>query len=534
MSSARARILVADDTPASLTLLAGVLEPAGHEVLAVSRGKDALDLAERARPDLIMLDVMMPGHDGYSVCQMLKREEATRDIPVIFITSRDETQSVLEGFRVGAVDYITKPYQDAEVLVRVSTHLRLSQLTRDLQQRNTELEAEVQRRKAAEQSRDKADQRLSSLVSLEAERWGLHTFVGESPHLRRILADIERLHLFGNTSVLITGESGTGKELVARAIHHHSPRADGAFVAVNCVAIPETLVESMFFGHVKGAFTGATADRKGYFELADGGTLFLDEIGDMPATLQAKLLRVLEDGEIVPVGAAHGRHVDVRVISATNAILPEKIASGGFRSDLFFRLARYTVETPPLRERPEDIPLLATHFLNVFATEMGVPCPALSEDALTLLKGHPFPGNIRELKNAMERALILSAGNPIEPGHLQLLHLPIAAVQQSPASALTSSLSTPTSPSSTPVPLPAPAASAPTSPASHTAAPSPASASGASATNNPGEDLPFALEEAEMILIQRALQKTGGNVAEAARLLKVHRSRIYRRFPSLG
>ena len=475
-----ARILIADDTPASLSLLAGVLEPQGYEVLAVSSGKDALQIAARARPDLILLDVVMPGHDGFAVCRMLKREPETDEIPVIFITSQDETDSVIQGFRVGAVDYIRKPFQAEEVLSRVATHLKLSRLTRDLQQRNAELEQEILRRREAEQARDKANHRLSSIASREAQRWGLAGFVGESPHLKRILTDIERLHQFGKTSVLITGESGTGKELVARAVHHHSPRANGPFIPVNCVAVPAELAESLFFGHMKGAFTGATSDRKGYFELADGGTLFLDEIGDMPAALQAKLLRVLEDGEVTPVGSNQPRRVDVRVISATNADLQAQIASGAFRQDLYFRLARYTVQTPPLRERREDLPLLATHFLQLFATEMGIAAPPLSDEAVRTLQSYRFPGNIRELKNIMERALILSAGRPVKRDHLQLPH----GVAKSSA---------------------APAAG----------------------------EVPLNLDEAERVLIQRALEQTGGNVAEAARLLNVNRSRIYRRFPNL-
>jgi DNA-binding NtrC family response regulator len=296
--------------------------------------------------------------------------------------------------------------------------------------------------------------------------------------LRRILDDIGRLQQFGKTSVLITGESGTGKELVARAIHHHSPRAAGPFIPVNCVAVPAELAESLFFGHMKGSFTGATSDRKGYFELADGGTLFLDEIGDMPAALQAKLLRVLEDGEVTPVGSTKSRRVDVRVLSATNADLAAKITAGEFRQDLFYRLARYTVQTPPLRERRDDLPLLARHFLQVFATEMGCEPPPITPGAMDRLRSHAFPGNIRELKNVMERALILGGGKPVRDEHLQLLEL--------------------------------------------TASPT-------------AQDAPedFDLESVEHTLIQRALEQTRGNVAEAARLLNVSRSRIYRKFPHL-
>lgn len=486
----RPRILIADDTPASLSLLSSVLEPQGYEILAVSSGKDALKIAERAKPDLVLLDVMMPGHNGFHVCRTLKTEDATREVPVIFITSRNETESVLEGFRVGAVDYILKPFQAEEVITRVATHLKISRLTRELQQRNAELEAEMSRRVEAEHAHAKAAQRLSSMASREAQRWGLEGFVGNSPHLRNILADIERLRQFGKTNVLITGESGTGKELVARALHHQSTRAEGPFIPVNCVAVPSELLESLFFGHTKGSFTGATSDRKGYFELADGGTLFLDEIGDMPAALQAKLLRVLEDGEVTPVGSTKSMRVDVRVVSATNADLSAKIANGDFRQDLYYRLGRYTVETPPLRQRREDLPVLCAHFLKVFATEMGMTPPGIESSAMTMLGRHSFPGNVRELKNVMERALILSGGKTVRSEHLQLVM-----------------------PTSTTTVMTV------TTPTSFTAQ---------------ADSVPLNLDEAEHTLIRRALEQTGGNVTEAARLLNVNRSRIYRRMPKEG
>ncbi|MEO5713402.1 MAG: sigma-54 dependent transcriptional regulator [Luteolibacter sp.] len=479
------RILIADDTAASLSLLSDLLEPEGYEILAVSDGRAAIDLTHRAKPDLVLLDVVMPRSDGFTVCRALKADPETSDIPVIFITSRQSSEDIVKGFRLGAVDYILKPFHAEEVITRVATHLKLSRMTRELRERNAELEEEIARREAAENARDKATERLSSLASSEAKRWGISGFVGSSTHLKRVLADIEKLHQFGKTSVLITGESGTGKELVARAIHHQSPRANGPFIAVNCVAIPGELAESLFFGHTKGAFTGATSDRKGYLELADGGTLFLDEIGDMPATLQGKLLRVLEDGEVTPVGSNKSRHVDVRIVSATNADLPEKMASGAFRQDLFFRLARFTVETPPLRERREDLPLLAAHFLEVFAAEMGMAAPPLTPEALSMLGSYLFPGNIRELKNVMERALILSGGMPVAPRHLQLFQ---------------------TSPPPADLPTPTP----------------------------PPSGLPLNLDSAEHALVQRALEQTGGNVAEAARLLGVSRSRIYRKFPQAG
>ena len=480
----REKILIIDDTPANIDLLTEALERRGHEILAAPGGEAGLKIAAKALPDLILLDVVMPGRDGFAICRELKAEDATRDIPVLFITAKHETAHVLNGFRVGGVDYILKPFQAEEVVSRVETHLKLSRLTRELQAKNEELESEVRKRRSAEDARERSDARLSTLSASEAQRWGLECFIGQSRMIRKILDDIARLHQFANTSVLILGESGTGKELVARAIHHGSQRASGPFIPVNCVAIPGELAESMFFGHLRGAFTGATADRKGWFELADGGTLFLDEIGDMPAALQAKLLRVMEDGEITPVGAQQPKRVDVRVITATNADLSAKIAAGAFRQDLYFRLARYVVETPPLRDRHEDIPLLAAHFLQLFSGEMGLSPPALAPDALALLTAHPFPGNVRELKNVIERALIASGGKAIRREHIQF---PGAA--------------------------PARAGSM-TQPA-----------------KIPATDLPLNLDDAEQALIQRALEQTGGNVAEAARLLGVNRSRIYRRFP---
>jgi DNA-binding NtrC family response regulator len=480
----RERILIIDDTPANIDLLTEALERRGHEILAASGGEAGLKIAAKARPDLILLDVMMPGRNGFEICRELKADDATREIPVLFITAKHETANVLNGFRVGGVDYILKPFQAEEVISRVETHLKISRLTRELQTRNSELEAEIRKRRSAEDARENADARLSTLSAREAQRWGLEGFIGRSRMIRKTLDDIARLHQFANTSVLILGESGTGKELIARAIHHGSPRAAGPFIPVNCVAIPGELAESMFFGHLRGAFTGATADRKGWFELADCGTLFLDEIGDMPAVLQSKLLRVLEDGEITPVGAQQPKRVDVRVITATNANLSAKIAAAEFRQDLYFRLARFVVETPPLRERREDIPLLAAHFLQMFAGEMGLTPPALGPDTLELLSAHSFPGNVRELKNVIERALIASGGKAIRREDIEF------------------------------------PGAAPAVKGSETAA-----------VKIPVTDVPLNLDDAEQSLIQRALEQTGGNVAEAARLLGVNRSRIYRRFP---
>ena len=297
-----------------------------------------------------------------------------------------------------------------------------------LKQANLQLEQEFDRRKEAETGRQQAekalediDEKLSLLSAQEASRWKIDALIGRSRAVARILEDVRRLQGTGRTSVLITGESGTGKELVARAIHFGGTRSQELFVPVNCSAIPGELAESSFFGHERGAFTGAVEPRKGYFELADGGTLFLDEIGDMPLGLQAKLLRALETGCVMPVGGAEEIQVDVRILAATNQDLLALIAGGRFREDLYFRLTGFTVTVPPLRERVRDIPLLAEHFLTLFATEMGREPTVLSPEALERMESYGFPGNVRELKNVIEHALIKSDDAVIRPEHLPFI-----------------------------------------------------------------------------------------------------------------
>ena len=489
-SPPREKVLLVDDVPANLSVLTATLESEGYEILAAPNGSTALKVAGRAQPGLILLDVLMPGWDGLETCRRLKEDPATRDIPVIFITARGETEYIVAGFRAGGVDYIVKPFQAEEVATRVATHLKVGRLTRELidknralEARTAELTAEIGRRRQVETALQQADDKLAAFSDVEAWRGNLSGLVGTSQAVRQLTEEIRRLHHFPNTSVLLIGESGTGKELVARAIHFGSSRAKAPFVPVNCVAIPAELAESILFGHIKGSFTGATADRKGCFELANGGTLFLDEIGDMPPALQVKLLRILEDGRVTPVGASSSAHVDVRIIAATNADLDARIAAGSFRQDLYFRLARYTFSTPPLRTRLQDVPLLAAHFLRLFAAEMGLKESSLSPEAVVALKNYDFPGNVREFKNIIERALIESGGGIIQPEHLRL-----------PGRQLLS-------------PLPA----------------------NTSARLELASALPLNLADAEDLLIQRALKETNGNIAEAARLLGIHRTRIYRK-----
>ena len=479
-----AKILLVDDTPENIKVLRQTLEAEGYSILVAVNGETAIEIAQKAHPDLILLDVLMPGIDGFETCRRLKQDETTQDIPVIFVTARAETEAVVEGFHAGGVDYIVKPFQSEEVLIRVQTHLKVDRLNRELIGKNDELSRTNQQLQEEIAQRKALKGQLTMISQREADRWGLEGFVGESPTIKKIFKDIRLMQENIATSVLITGESGTGKELIARAIHFGSTQDDAPFVPVNCNAIPSELVESVLFGHVRGAFTGANEDRTGYFEMAHGGTLFLDEIGDMKQELQGKLLRVLEDGEVWRVGGKEGKKVEVRVIAATNSNLQQKIQDSAFRQDLYFRLARYTVTAPPLRDRKEDIPLLAYHFLKLFAEEMGRDAPTLNPEAIRTLADYSFPGNVRELKNVIERALIESGGAEIEPRHLYFVSV---------------------------------------------GEPGTASASSVSA-GMPGlpMDLDEAARQAEQWVVEQAMEQVDGNLSEAARLLGTSRNKIYR------
>ncbi len=442
IQSPRSRVLLVDDAVDNLKLLRDALAGEGYELLVAQDGESALETVQATQVDLVLLDISMPGIDGLQVCRKIKSQSATADIPVIFLTASDPAKALLDGFDAGAVDYIGKPFAEQEVLARVRAHLELVQLRRrdeahkrELREKNIELEStvtrlqqEIQRRESAESSRDLAEEekeqakeQLGLVAQNETAHWGIKEFVGQSPTMTRILDDVRKLQGADVSGVLILGESGTGKELVARAIHHGSSRSTKRFVAVNCGAVPLELAESAFFGHVKGSFTGAHSDRKGYFELADGGTLFLDEVGEMPLSLQVKLLRVLETGTLLPVGAGKERTINVRVLAATNVDFQESIDQGSFRSDLYFRLARLTVEVPPLRKRKDDVSLLSKHFIQLFADEMGIPAPRIHSAAAAALSDYDFPGNVRELKNMLEAALIRSEGRNIQPEHLSFI-----------------------------------------------------------------------------------------------------------------
>ena len=418
MTDTVATVLVVDDDAASLSALFECLRRAGYRVLVAQDGGSALERAENGQPALILLDVMMPDMDGFETCRRLKSSATTADIPVLFLTALTDTSEKLKGFEAGAVDYLTKPFQWEEVLARVRTHLRLRAAERELVAVNRSLEARIAERTAELEKSlkelDKLRQKLQAENTYLQQELGaeMRSIVGSSPALRTLLEQVARVAR-SDTTVLINGETGTGKELVARAIHEASPRRDRPLVKLNCAAISAGLVESELFGHVKGAFTGATDKNIGRFQLADGGTLFLDEIGELPLETQVKLLRVLQEREFEPVGSAKPQKVDVRVIAATNRRLEDEVARGKFRSDLYYRLNVFPVEVPPLRARREDIAELATHFLERFARKAGRLVPALAPAAVAQLEAHDWPGNIRELQNTIERAFIWSTGEAV-------------------------------------------------------------------------------------------------------------------------
>ncbi|WP_300426177.1 sigma-54 dependent transcriptional regulator [uncultured Thalassolituus sp.] len=421
-------ILIVDDQPQNLDVLVSFLSDSGLRLAVATDGESALRIARDSLPDLILLDIMMPRLSGHEVCERLKDSATTRDIPVIFMSALSDTRDKLRSFNSGAVDYLIKPLQREEVLARINTHLTIAKQRQELLEKNAELRQlndalseQINQREKAENALQLADQTLTALTRKEAQQWGIDAFIGQSQAIMTLLEEVRSLQQAGHTNVLVLGESGTGKELVSRAIHYGSQRSSKPFIAVNCSAIPADLADAEFFGHTKGAYTGAVSDRRGFFEQADGGTLFLDEIGDMPLSLQAKLLRVLEDGVVTPVGGRQPRQVNVRVVAATNVAMQERIQAKEFRQDLYFRLAGYTVFLPPLRERASDIPLLARHFLDLLSRQMGREQPVISDPALAALGRYHFPGNVRELKNMAEYALIASRGKTITEAHLHFL-----------------------------------------------------------------------------------------------------------------
>jgi len=442
------RILVIDDEPGMLQMLHAVLSRAGYQTTTVTNAEEALNLLDRAAYDLCLCDLKMPGLDGIAFLSELRRRGI--QTTVIVMTAYGSNETAIAAMKAGAYDYISKPFKPDEVLLT----LRKAEEREQLRRENRELKSRT----------------------LPAS-----PLVFESEAMRRIVETVQRIASY-RTTVLIMGESGTGKELVARLIHQKSPRAGRPFVAVNCGAIPEGLMESEFFGHVKGAFTDAHENKHGLIESAQGGTLFLDEVAELPPALQVKLLRFLQDGEIRRVGDTRSIRVDARVVAATSRDLPVEIREGRFREDLYYRLAVVPIRIPPLRERREDIPVLANHFLKRTRERLGINrVTSIRADALRRLMTYDWPGNVRELENVIERATVLSTGDEIG-----LEGLPEPMRTESGRTA--------------------------------------------------GES--FAIEGLsirrnrrflEQILIERALQATGGNRTHAARLLEIsHRALLYK------
>ena len=370
------RILVVDDEQGIRAALGQLLEYEGYEVRSESNAPAGIATFEKWRPHLVFLDVKMAGMDGLEGLKRIRQIDATAT--VVMISGHATIQTAVEATQLGAYDILEKPLDTDRILVLLRNALQ----TQSLQEENARLRETIESR---------------------------FEIVGKSYAIRALTNQIEKVAVTP-ARVLITGENGTGKELVARAIHRLSPRMNKPFVEVNCAAIPSELIESELFGHMKGSFTGAVSDRAGKFEQADKGTLFLDEIGDMSLAAQAKVLRVLQDGEVTRIGGTKSYRVDVRVLAATNKTLEEEIAGGRFREDLYYRLNVVPLHVPPLRDRREDIPLLAQHFVNLLSQRDGIASRMLDSSALETLQRYDWPGNVRELRNAIERVLILSAG----------------------------------------------------------------------------------------------------------------------------
>jgi len=387
--SARRRILIADDDGAIRNLLKDFLEGEGFETVEARSGKEVLQAASATSPELMLLDLRMPDWDGMEVMRRLKERDL--GIPVILMTAYGTSSSAIQAIQLGAFDYITKPFELEDVLLTVQRFFEHDRLASEVRKLRGQLEG-----------RDLTDR-----------------IIGSTPAMQAVYKMIGRVAQTDAT-VLITGETGTGKELVAEVLHLFSTYRDGPLVKVNCAALPETLLESELFGHEKGSFTGAVAQHKGRFEMAHKGSIFLDEIGEMTLGTQKKLLRVLQEKEFERVGGTVPVKVDCRVIAATNKNLFHEAREGTFREDLFYRLNVITIFMPPLRERNDDIPLLAEHFLNKYRYTPSSPPARISEDAMAALLEHQWPGNVRELEHAIQRSVVMSQGSVITREHLQV------------------------------------------------------------------------------------------------------------------
>ncbi len=445
------RILVVDDEKNYLVVLEALLRSEGYDVITADNGAAALRLTEGDEPDMVVTDMKMPRMTGTELIGKLK--ERYPELPVIVMTAFGTVENAVEAMKLGATDYIAKPFENQELLLTIEKSLKMRRL-------------------------------MTQNRLLREELGGFGEIIGQSSAMRQVYAMVEKV-ADAKATVLITGESGTGKELIARALHARSSRAEEPFVAVNCMAITETLMESELFGHEKGSFTGATSSRKGRFELAHRGTLFLDEIGEIPPATQVKLLRVLQERTFERVGGTQPITVDVRIVAATNRDLAEQVKLGKFRDDLFYRLNVVRLEMPALRERAEDLPLLVAHFVKKYAAEVGRPVPKVSAQAMQAIYDHSWPGNVRELENALERAVILCGEE------IQVDDLPLEVSAQAGA--------------------------------------------GIAATELPtGMTINQAVEDLEKRMIQRALAEAGGVAAHAALALGVTKSNLAYKIKKYG
>lgn len=383
----KSRILVVDDEESIREFLEIMLKKEGYEVTLAEDGQKAKDLLAKKTFDMIISDLQMPHVTGIELLKYVK--ETYPDVVFMLITAFGTTETAVEAMKMGAYDYLTKPFKIDEVRLNIHNALR----SRNLEVENRSLKKEL------------------------VKEYSFQNMVGNSTAMHAIYEMVKRVSQTP-TNVLITGESGTGKEVVAKAIHYNGPLKDRPFITVNCGAIPENLMESEMFGHKKGSFTGAVSDKSGLFEVADTGTLFLDEVGELPLTIQVKLLRAIQERVIRRVGATDDNKVDVRIIAATNRNLEEMVAKGTFRQDLFYRLNVINIRTPGLRERRDDIPLLANHFLKKYNDRLNKNIGAISAEAMEILKKYDYPGNVRELENMIERTVALESGATILPESL--------------------------------------------------------------------------------------------------------------------
>ena len=380
-------VLVVDDEEIVVRSCLRILDGAGYELDGARSGAEALRKIEDKHVDVVILDIMMPEMDGLEVLQRVK--ETHPDIDVIMVTGLSQIETAVKAMKLGAFDYLPKPFDPDELTLLVRRALE---------------------RRALLQENLKLRQELSS-------KYRFQNIIGASPPMQSVYRLVAQCAPT-NSTVLITGESGTGKELIARAIHYNSLRKDKPFVAIDCNSLSETLLESELFGHVKGSFTGAVGNKRGMFEVAEGGTLFLDEIGNISSSTQAKLLRVLQEREFRAVGDTRVQTANIRLLTATNKDLKSMVEAGSFRDDLYYRINVFPIRMPPLRERRDDVPAIAFHFLNIFNEELGKNVSEISEDAMSALVNYDWPGNVRELENTMHRAVILATGKVIRQAHL--------------------------------------------------------------------------------------------------------------------